>query len=75
MPTAGTLTAKGHLEAALSEFARLGMPFETARTRLLIAQALRELDPEVARSGGPRRARRFREPWREGRRRHRHTAA
>jgi DNA-binding NarL/FixJ family response regulator len=24
------------------------MPFETARTRLLLAQALRELDPEVA---------------------------
>ena len=44
----GDAEAKGHLEAALSEFARLGMPFETARTRLLIAQALRELDPEVA---------------------------
>lgn len=46
----GDAEAKGHLEAALSEFARLGMPFETARTRLLIAQALRELDPEVART-------------------------
>ena len=44
----GDAEAKGHLEVALSEFARLGMPFETARTRLLIAQALRELDPEVA---------------------------
>ena len=46
----GDAEAKGHLEAALSEFARLGMPFETVRTRLLIAQALRELDPEVART-------------------------
>jgi DNA-binding CsgD family transcriptional regulator len=40
--------AKRHLDAALREFARLEMPFETARTRLLLAQALRELDPEVA---------------------------
>lgn len=40
--------AKRHLEAALCEFVRLEMPFETARTRLLLAQALRELDPEVA---------------------------
>jgi DNA-binding CsgD family transcriptional regulator len=40
--------ANRHLEAALREFVRLEMPFETARTRLLLAQALRELDPEVA---------------------------
>lgn len=40
--------AKRHLEAALREFVRLEMPFETARTRLLLAQALCELDPEVA---------------------------
>ena len=40
--------AKRHLSAALYEFARLEMPFEMARTRLLLAQALRELDPEVA---------------------------
>jgi DNA-binding CsgD family transcriptional regulator len=40
--------ANRHLEAALREFIRLEMPFETARTRLLLAQALRELDPEVA---------------------------
>jgi len=40
--------AKRHLDAALREFARLEMPFETAHTRLLLAQALRELDPEVA---------------------------
>ena len=31
--------AKRHLDAALGEFARLEMPYETARTRLLIAQA------------------------------------
>ena len=40
--------AKRHLDAALCEFARLEMPFEAARTRLLLAQALREVDPEVA---------------------------
>src|SRR5918995_327077 len=39
--------AKRHLDAALCEFVRLEMPFETARTRLLLAQALRVLDPEV----------------------------
>ena len=40
--------ARRHLDAALCEFVRLEMPFETARTRLLLAQALGELDPEVA---------------------------
>jgi DNA-binding NarL/FixJ family response regulator/thioredoxin-like negative regulator of GroEL len=40
--------AKRHLDAALCEFVRLEMPYETARTRLLIAQALRELAPEVS---------------------------
>ncbi len=40
--------AKRHLDAALREFVRLEMPFEAARTRLLLARALRELDPEVA---------------------------
>jgi DNA-binding NarL/FixJ family response regulator len=42
--------ARRHLEAALAIFVRLGMPLEAARTRLLIADAIRELDPEVARS-------------------------
>jgi DNA-binding CsgD family transcriptional regulator len=37
-----------HLEVALRKFVRLEMPFETARTRLLLAQALREDEPEVA---------------------------
>jgi DNA-binding CsgD family transcriptional regulator len=40
--------AKHYLYAALREFVRLEMPFETARTRLLLARALREPDPEVA---------------------------
>jgi DNA-binding CsgD family transcriptional regulator len=40
--------AKRHIEAARREFVRLEMPFETARSRLLLAQALREDEPEVA---------------------------
>jgi len=40
--------AKRHLDAALREFGQLEMPFEAARTRLLLAHALCELDPEVA---------------------------
>jgi len=45
---ASAADARHHLDTALSEFVRLEMPFEAARTRLLLAQALRELDPEVA---------------------------
>jgi tetratricopeptide (TPR) repeat protein len=41
-------SAKRHLDAALREFIRLEMTFETARTRLLLARSLCELDPEVA---------------------------
>jgi DNA-binding NarL/FixJ family response regulator/predicted negative regulator of RcsB-dependent stress response len=37
-----------HLEAALQSFVALGMPLEAARTRLLIAESLRELEPELA---------------------------
>ncbi|HET7271314.1 MAG TPA: LuxR C-terminal-related transcriptional regulator [Rubrobacter sp.] len=40
--------AKGHLDTALRAFIRLDLPFEAARTRLLLAQALRDLDSEVA---------------------------
>ena len=40
--------AKQHLDATLCEFVRLGMPFETARTRPLLSQTLSEPDPEVA---------------------------
>jgi DNA-binding NarL/FixJ family response regulator len=37
-----------HLEAALAAFVRLEMPLEAARTRALLAEALREGEPEVA---------------------------
>lgn len=40
--------ARQHLDAALRVFLKLEMPFEAARTRLLLAQTLREPDPEVA---------------------------
>lgn len=40
--------AKRHLDAALRAFVRLEMPFEAARTRLMLARALRKLDTEVA---------------------------
>lgn len=39
---------KAHLEAALSEFVALGMPFETARTHLMLAGCVRTSEPEVA---------------------------
>ena len=45
---ASAAEARHHLDAALGGFVRLEMPFEAARTRLLLAQALRESDPEVA---------------------------
>ena len=38
------------LDAAIAEFSRLGMPYETARARLLLAAALRTGEPEVARA-------------------------
>lgn len=40
--------AGAHLDAALSEFVRLEMPFEAARTRLLCARVLAEHQAEVA---------------------------
>jgi DNA-binding CsgD family transcriptional regulator len=40
--------ARSPLEAALAAFTRLGMPVEAARTRLLLAESLREEAPEVA---------------------------
>lgn len=40
--------AKRHIEVALHEFVWLEMPFEKARTRLLLAQALHEDELEVA---------------------------
>lgn len=45
---ASAADARHHLDAAVSTFVKLDMPFEAARTRLLLAKALREPDPEVA---------------------------
>ena len=39
------------LERAMSAFARLGMPFEAALTRLLLANALRDREASVAEAG------------------------
>ncbi|HJS57765.1 MAG TPA: LuxR C-terminal-related transcriptional regulator, partial [Vicinamibacteria bacterium] len=56
----GVVRARGHrllgralgrredLDVAIGEFARLGMPYETARTRLILAGAARTSEPEVA---------------------------
>jgi DNA-binding CsgD family transcriptional regulator len=40
--------ARGHLERALEAFGRLQMPLEAARTRVELARALRDEDPDVA---------------------------
>ncbi len=40
--------AKTQLDTALARFARLGMPLEAARTRMLLARLLCTQDPEVA---------------------------
>ncbi len=40
--------ARAHLETALATFTRLGMPLEAARTRLLLAESLREVASQVA---------------------------
>ena len=44
--------ARRHLEAALQIFLGLGMPLEAARTRLLIAESLREVEPALATAEG-----------------------
>lgn len=44
--------ARRHLEAALRTFIELGMPLEAARTRLLVAQSLSEVGPELATAEG-----------------------
>ena len=46
--TADGARAAPHLERALEAFARLEMPFEIARTRLLLARAMSEAEREVA---------------------------
>jgi DNA-binding NarL/FixJ family response regulator len=48
LAAASDSSAKQHLDAALRAFVRLDMPYEAARTRLLIARTLRTLEPEVA---------------------------
>jgi DNA-binding NarL/FixJ family response regulator len=40
--------AREHLQTALATFSFLGMPFEVARTRQALAEALREQSPAVA---------------------------
>lgn len=45
---AETPAAKRHLEAALQLFVEVGMPLEAGRTRLLMAEALRQVEPELA---------------------------
>ena len=44
----GEAEARGHLERALETFARLEMPLEAARTRVALARAVGDEDPEVA---------------------------
>lgn len=41
-------SSRRHLDAAVSLFIRLEMPLELARTRRLLAETLREVEPEVA---------------------------
>jgi DNA-binding NarL/FixJ family response regulator len=48
LAAASDSSARQHFDAALRAFVRLEMPFEAARTRLLLARALRKLEPEVA---------------------------
>jgi DNA-binding CsgD family transcriptional regulator len=48
LASAADSAARRHLDAALGEFVRMEMPFEAARTRSVIAEALRESEPEVA---------------------------
>ncbi len=47
-PEDDTAAARRHFDAALSEFVRLNMPYETGRTRLLLAMCLRGSEPGVA---------------------------
>jgi DNA-binding CsgD family transcriptional regulator len=45
---ADAVAARRHLDSASAAFVRLGMPYEAARTRRLLAETLRELQPEAA---------------------------
>jgi ATP/maltotriose-dependent transcriptional regulator MalT len=46
--SAGEPEARAHLERALEAFGRLQMPLEAARTRVALARALRDEDPDLA---------------------------
>ncbi len=48
LATRELVVARRHLEVALTHFARLGMPLECARTRLFLAERLRDEAAEVA---------------------------
>jgi DNA-binding CsgD family transcriptional regulator len=48
LATSDAAAACGHLETALAAFARAGIPYRAARTRLLLAQVLGPGDREVA---------------------------
>ena len=50
LAAASDMAADLHLDAALRAFVRLEMPFEAARTRLMLARALLNINPEVAES-------------------------
>jgi ATP/maltotriose-dependent transcriptional regulator MalT len=40
--------SRQHLDIAVSEFTRLGMPYEAARARLMLAEVTRALEPQAA---------------------------
>jgi ATP/maltotriose-dependent transcriptional regulator MalT len=40
--------SRRHLDVAVSEFTRLGMPYEAARARLMLAEVVRALEPQVS---------------------------
>jgi ATP/maltotriose-dependent transcriptional regulator MalT len=42
--------SRKHLDAAISEFTRLGMPYEAARAHLILAQVIRVSQPDVAKA-------------------------
>jgi DNA-binding CsgD family transcriptional regulator len=45
---AGTAEGRRHLDAALAAFVELRLPYEVARTHLLLGEALREVEPALA---------------------------
>jgi DNA-binding CsgD family transcriptional regulator len=48
LAAAGATEARGHLEAALTDFVQAGIPYRAAQTRLSLAELLRQADPAVA---------------------------